>query len=186
MVFLTIFCSTFTLLIFNLSLVYFNFSSWKAINTTLLFVLSMCIQELDHSALQATLYLPVNETSLWNFHSLSWWPQVGMAGSTVLLWPSAHVLCSVITIQPCTVCLLSAVEEGCTLVAYLCKRWSVASSKKLGKPSLNLILLGLVGCKCVTLLLLLIIRSDHHACDIILEKFYLCDGETVTLWLVAE
>lgn len=50
---------------------------------------------------------------------------------------------------------------------------------------MNLILLGLVGCKCVTLLLLLIIGSDHCACDI-LEKCYLCDGETVTLWLVAE
>lgn len=106
MVFLTIFCSTFALLIFvNLSLVYFNFSSWKAINTTSLFVLLMCIQELDHSALQATSYLPVNETSLRNFHSLSWWPQVDIAGSIVLLWLSAHILCSVITSQPCNNCV---------------------------------------------------------------------------------
>ena len=77
-----------------------------------------------------------------------------------------------ITAVVITVCLLSAVEEGCTLVAYLSIK--------------NLILLGLVGCKCVHMLLLLIIRSDHFACDIILQKFYLCDGEIVTLWLVAE
>jgi len=38
----------------------------------------------------------------------------------------------------------------------------------------------------VTLLLLFIIRRDHYACDITVEKFYLCDGETVTVWLVAE
>jgi hypothetical protein len=35
-------------------------------------------------------------------------------------------------------------------------------------------------------MLLLIVRSDHYACDIVLEKFYLYDGETVTVWLVAE
>jgi hypothetical protein len=73
-VFLTILYYTVTLLIFgNSSLIYFNFSSWKAINTTSLFVLLMCIQELVHSALQATLYLPVNEMFLAELHcSLSW------------------------------------------------------------------------------------------------------------------
>lgn len=135
MVFLTILCSTFTLLIVSSSLVYCNFSSWKAINTTSLFVLLMCIRELDHSALQATLYLPVNETSLWNFCLLSWWPQVGIAGSIVLLWPSAHILCSVITTQSCNNCVLAVCcGRRVYLVAYLCKSWSLAGSKNQQNP----------------------------------------------------
>lgn len=134
--FLMIFCSTFTLLIVvNWSLVYFNFSSWKAINTTSLYVLLTCIRELDHSALQATLYLPVNETSLRNYRSLSWWPQVGIAGSLMLLWPSAHILCSVIARQPCMNCVLVCWGRGVYPSSIsLQKLWSLASIKNQENP----------------------------------------------------
>jgi hypothetical protein len=35
-------------------------------------------------------------------------------------------------------------------------------------------------------MLILIVRGDHYACDIVLEKYYLYDSETGTVWLVTE